>query len=298
MALNAEYNHNPADTPNTDTDTGLINTTQHDNDYIVATATIFGLSYTYVFKPRFSGYTLGKFRVNGRTYNQPAAGDTDLPGERAAAERAFHAVQTRHDVTIAPDAIGHKAPCDLAGITPDEFTNPASDHTDQELSLTLNGIDDDSNVTLTQGDRIYDYHPDTTYEVGIPHHRGRGACAREVEFRKLPDAEYRTRNLSHVDTKLARGRWEVMPMNAVVHSSDEYTTDGVHLAVGDVFTDLSGVADGLTDRGEKRITAIRTIPGVGTRVVLTPETSLNFTNDLNIRAVPVNEFVAANPTRS
>jgi|AntDeeMinimDraft_5_1070356.scaffolds.fasta_scaffold05609_4 hypothetical protein len=285
MAIQAETS-----TPVELDESSPVTATRHDNGVVVATATLFGLTYQYVFKPRLSAYTLGKFRVNGRTYNQLAAGDTDLPGERVAAERAFHAAQNAYDVTFHRDAIGHKAPRDLVGITPDEFTSPATDHTDEQLSLTLDNYRDDSNVTLTRGDHIYDHHTDTTYEVGAPHHRGSGACAREVEFRELPDGEFRTLNLSHVDTKLARGRWEAIPTNTDISSYEEYVTDDVHLAVDDIVTDLAGVVDGLTDNSTMRITSIRTLLGVGTRAVLTPETSFDYTNDLRIRAVPINDL--------
>lgn len=285
-------------TTENDAATGLINTTEHENNYIVATASLFGLTYTYVFKPRHcGGYTLGKFRVNDRTYDQMAAGDTDLPGERAAAERAFHAVQNDHDVEFAKDSIGHKLPRDLVTITTDEFTTPATDHTAGDLSMTLDGYRDKSNVTLTHGNFIYDYHTDTMHEVGFPHHRSEGACAREIEFRELPDGEFRTLNLSHVDTKLARGRWQIVPANADVTSFTEYDTEDITLSVGDIFTDLSEAASGLTDRTTMRITAIRTVVGAGTRVVLTPETSFDYVNDLNIRAVPIDDFLNANPTQ-
>lgn len=280
------------------TDTDLVETTRHTNDYVIATAELFDLTYRYVFKPRgVSGHTLDSFTVNEKTYNQTAAGNTDLPGERAAAERAFHAVQHDEDVTFARDAIGHKIPVNLTSVTPDEFTNPATDNTDATPALNFTNLRDKSGITLTRGDRIYDHYKDDHYEVGIIHERSRGAIARSAEFHRLnTDDDPKRLNLSHVDVKLARGSWEVIDSETTITSIPDYTDDGIDITVGDILTGLEDL-DGLTETSTYRVDAINALTGMGVRVVLVPETNLNAPPSAqNVRTYDLDTLTAANPS--
>lgn len=275
-----------------------LDTTRHDNDVVTATVRFLDYTYEYVFKPRSrylvsDGFTLTKFRVNGQTYNQPKAGRTGLPGERAAAERAFHRAHVKHDVTVHREAIGHKVPSDLAGVTPDDFTPVATDNLDVDPTIDFTLVRDRSGETLRPGDVIFDHYTSTFYEVGVIHSRAHGAISRSAEFRELGTHDYRRLNLSHVDLKLHRGRWEFLDDNVPIARLPTYETDTVTFAVGDIVTGL-GDLDGLVDRSEHRIDAIHAVQGHGVRVVLVPETSLNAPpNELNIRAYPADELATA-----
>lgn len=267
-----------------------ITTEKYENRIIVAIADVLNLTFRYVFEPeslhRSDPYTLRKFQVNDHTYNQIEAGQTGLPGERAAAERVFKHVSDTYDISFNRKSVGYKVPVDLTNLETDEFTAVSSDNINVDLSLTLDGVDDKSGVTLSLGDTIYDLYTDEFYEVGILHSRGKGAIGRGLEFRRKGDDRFTEHNLQHVDLKLNRGRWR-LGISPTVGITDlqQCETETTILQIGDVVTDM-GEFPGLVDQSEFSIDRIVAVQGKGVYVVLVPETNFNSINDLNVRAYP------------
>ncbi len=289
-------NPSPSTEPDTTIDGVKITTANHDNDVIVATAKFLNFTYKYLFSPRAEynvteGYSLSKFSVNNHTYNQQSVGDTDLPGERAATERTFYHLSNEYNTSFTVDSLGNTVSANLSVITPDKFTPIGTDNINTDISLTLDGVDDKSGVTLSPTDTIYDLYTDEFYEVGIPHNRGRGAIGRALEIRKQQDDEFIEHNIRHIDLKIHRGRWQcnISPTTGIT-DIPVYETDSGIVSTDDVLTGF-GSFPGLTDNSTFRITRLTSIQGHGIYAVLTPETSINAFNELNVRAYPADDIV-------